>query len=115
MTIEEVTKYRCSLCKKEFNSHPGICNCINRNQPGKIIGPFTLLSKNNGSWKCQCNICSQTKNVHSSNIRRQNSCGCAPRWIEIIEVNKDKIRYKCRKCNQSIVSPLPVFEWCCGE
>ncbi len=111
--INKVTRYVCSECHKEYKENPSTCSCALSNKPGKVVGPFKLLSSENGGWKCECIFCTQVKFVHSSNLKRQTSCGCVPRSIRIQTFDQYSVTFACTKCREIQTTTLPVLEWCC--
>lgn len=117
MTIEQICIFRCCECGKTYNKHPGHCKCADNNRPGKIIGPFTLISSEANGWKVRCNLCTEYKLINTSNLSRQKSCGCVPRWIRILEINNvdNTAKTFCKRCSKYSVYELPILEWCCDE
>ena len=110
--FEEIIAYRCKRCGKQYDVHPGVCTCEAKNHPGKHVGAFILLEQINGRWKVQCKVCNMIKEVHSSNLKRQKTCGCAPRGIDVIHIQDDNITYRC-KCTELVHDKLPLDEWHC--
>ncbi len=114
--IIEKTYYVCDKCGTKYSSFTPQCDCENKLTKGKVVGPFEILdTATNGTLKCQCRLCGLVKDIDSSNIRRQVSCGCKPRRIEILQFMKDNIRYKCRKCGKTNIDNLPIEVYCCDE
>lgn len=113
--IEEIIRYRCTRCGKEFDDEVIKCPCESRLEEGKVVGPFTLIEKERGGWKVKCNLCTQYATIHSSNLNRQKSCGCVPRHIRVVDITGDKVRLNCIKCNSTVIESLPVLEYCCDD
>lgn len=114
--IEEQVYYVCSDCGKIYDSNPQHCECETKLAKGRIIGPFEILdATTNGSLTCQCRLCGLIKDINSSNIRKQSSCGCKPRSAQILQFMTDQIRYKCRRCNKTNIDNLPIDLWCCHD
>ena len=114
--IHEVIIYTCDNCKKIYKDHPGKCECENSLRNQEQIGPFKILDTvSNGLFKVQCLLCGMVKEIHRSNLRRQVSCGCKPKTIEILQFTETQFRYRCRKCGASKLSSFPVDQWCCVE
>jgi len=113
--IQQKLVYRCTLCGKDYENPQQHCICENGLKAGDNIGPFHILEKDGSNYKVECNLCGIVKYIHYSNIRRQVSCGCKPRHINISRVLPTEIRYVCKKCNKQHLETLPLEEWCCDE
>jgi len=113
--IKQVLVYRCSLCGRDHDTPQQHCSCENKLNNGDILGPFTILEKRNSGYQIECNICGMVKVIHYTNVRRQMSCGCKPRHVEITRILPTEIRYQCKKCQDFHTEPLPLDEWCCDD
>ena len=112
MTINQVTRYECSSCKKLYAHSVSHCACENKNREGKVEGPFRLIEKVGGRWKCECILCTGIKEVHVSNLKRQSSCGCLPRHIRLVTITPERVKYHCNKCGKEVSEDLPITQWC---
>ena len=60
-----------------------------------------------------CLLCDCSKDIHYTALKRQKSCGCKPKWIEILDMSEEYVRYRCTKCNKKISDELPILTFCC--
>jgi rubredoxin len=113
----EYKAFKCTKCGKVYeNEAPPSCVCEISLQPGKIVGTFQLLAKmEDRNWNVICLLCGLETKINSSNMKRQKSCGCKPRHIDLIDMSADSARYKCRKCRTSYTEETPILLWCCTE
>ena len=112
--LKEQTVWICDRCERIFpGEKPTQCTCETAIQPENVVGAFEILSKANGQkFNVICLFCGLDRVVHRSNIRRQKSCGCKPKHIEILFNTEDKVRYTCNKCGKTISTDLPIERWC---
>lgn len=116
--IEEIIIYKCSKCGKTYEKKPTECEgCSNRIEVGSVVGPFRVVKKLGvtGKFRVECLLCGFEKDILNSNLKRQSSCGCKPRHIEILGITKDKVRYHCRRCFTHRTDTVPVLVFCCTE
>ncbi len=113
--IQQKLVFRCTLCGKDYENPQQHCMCETTLKAGDNIGPFHILEKRGRDYKVECNICGLVKDIHSSNIRRQVSCGCKPRHVSISRILANEIRYRCKKCDEVHLVSLPLDEWCCDD
>ena len=116
--IEEITIYKCTVCGKTYTDKVTECTgCSNRIVVGQIVGPFRVIKKLavTGKYRVECLLCGFEKEILSSNLKRQSSCGCKPRHIEILHITEHKVRYHCRRCLDNRAEELPIFTYCCTE
>lgn len=116
--IEAITVYRCTKCSRTFEQKVEECTeCRNKIQNDTIIGPFRIIKRLDliKKFRVECLLCGFEKEIFQSNVRRQSSCGCRPRHIELHNITAREVRYHCRRCGDNRVEELPVFTWCCTE
>jgi hypothetical protein len=111
----EVQSFKCSRCSKIYHElHPDKCICRSPYEVGNIIGPFKIIgAKVDEKIPVICVLCDCSKDLHYTAIKRQKSCGCKPKHIEVIESTEDFIRYKCNKCGKTVSDELPILHYCC--
>ena len=114
--LERLDTWKCTKCKRLYHEELKFCQCEGEISVGHTVGVFKILTKNNGrKLEVTCILCGLDTEIDTSNIRRQKSCGCKPRHIDVINSSEKEIRYTCRKCGKSHVVDVPVFSWCCDE
>ena len=114
--IESQTIYKCTKCGAIYEDDPGKCKCEEKLIKGKQAGNFMLVSKIPGPkrrWKVTCLLCDNYHEIAETNIKRQFSCGCVPKHIDIGEVKNGTVQYVCRKCDSSRHVRVPVAIYCC--
>ena len=112
--IEQIKAWKCRKCERVYFDKPTVCACVSAIEPGNIVGCFKLLTRSNGrKFTAQCLLCGLDTEIDASNIRRQKSCGCKPRHCEILNNTETEARYRCKKCQKTILEDLPVMVWCC--
>lgn len=101
-------------CFIVFFESNGVNNLL---EPGRLIGPFELLTKIDAQkWEARCRLCDIIKPLHISNMYRQKSCGCKPKHINIEYFDDEGFQYTCRTCGQTKIVDLPMREpWCCDR
>lgn len=117
MTLVPITCYRCLDCNRIYEEKPSRCVCERQVYiEGERFGSFVVVGKGEGNTiNARCLLCSCRTHVLSSNIRRQQSCGCKPKHAEIIELNESTLVYRCRKCMRMHTVNLPIITYCCED
>jgi hypothetical protein len=116
--FEELTYYQCKKCRRVWHQEPKQCSCERSlSCEGARVGPFEIIKRISGPGQkllVRCGFCTVSKEIASSNIRKQHSCGCKPRHIQIIETDPDNqvVTYKCRQCASIQTEHFPP-SWCC--
>ena len=108
----------CSECGRVTESLPlSDCKCTEGTLKGSVVGSFVLMEDKvtDRLMEVQCIPCGHTVQLMYSSLKRQPSCGCRPRHIEIINVNPDAIRFYCKKCKQTSYKKPPLIRWHCEE
>jgi len=116
--IEERKIWVCTDCNKVFEHHVGECpECSNAIKDGYVYGSFRVIRRSvtGGRFIVECIPCGYETDVDRTNLRRQKSCGCKPRHINILSVSESAIRYFCSRCRDTKVEEPPIFEWCCNQ
>jgi len=115
--MKEIKAYQCLRCNKIYlNDCPEQCQCQSKLDKGNIVGPFLILGKKlNDGIPVRCLLCYSSTTVNYTCIRRQKSCGCKPRHIDIITVSEENVRYLCKKCGKYTTQEVPILAYCCEE
>lgn len=115
--FKDVKAFECVRCKKVFlGDHPPECGCSLVLEEGKRIGSFQLQKKlPERNWSVICLLCSLETRINGTNLKKQKSCGCKPRHIEILAISDLELRYRCRKCGTTYSEKMPILMWCCEE
>jgi hypothetical protein len=114
--LTEIKAWKCEKCQRIYFDKPAACSCVAEISQGNLIGCFKVINRNNGrKLTVTCLLCGLDTEVDSSNIRRQKSCGCKPKHIDILSNTEQEVRYRCKKCTKTHVEGLPAMEWCCEE
>jgi hypothetical protein len=111
----ELQSFKCVRCDKVYHDkHPDRCVCRSPYEEGLMIGPFKITgAKVDEKLPVICLLCDSSKEIHYTALKRQKSCGCKPRWITIIDISEQFVRYRCIKCSQTHTEELPVLQYCC--
>lgn len=109
--------YRCSKCNRIYEAAPNECICERKVYiKGERFGAFLILDRvDNQNAKVKCVLCGNNRTILYSNIRDQQSCGCKPRHIEILDITGDVCVYKCRRCINTRTCNLPIAMYCCED
>lgn len=113
---ETLTSYRCVRCNKVYHSDPpDKCICRSPYEIGNLLGPFKITGAKDEDGKIPvvCLICDCSKDIHYTGLKRQKSCGCKPKWIDVLDISEEFVRYRCSKCGQISTDELPVINYCC--
>ena len=116
--IIPITCYRCSECNRIYETDPERCVCDRAIFiKNSVHGSFIILSKSERMhhYMVKCILCGSTKELHYANIKRQASCGCKPRHIDLTEVTPNKVMFVCKKCDEAYVSVPPIVSYCCED
>jgi hypothetical protein len=119
MTLKPVVCYRCDRCKRIYETEPVKCICDRIVYlEGEKVGSFIVIEQSKEDKKeftVRCLLCGSLTDVHYTNIKDQKSCGCKPKYIELISVSEKVIIYRCKKCGKVQTPKPPIVTYCCEE
>jgi hypothetical protein len=117
MPVIPIVCYRCTSCNRIYEAEPKKCVCERQIYiKGERFGPFEIVKEaEDHQIKVRCILCDTVSTMHFTNIKKQQSCGCKPRHVEVIELNDEVFVYRCRKCNKVSTVRVPVVTYCCEE
>ena len=112
--IQEISAWKCDKCERVYFDRPASCTCTKEITDGNVVGCFRIISKSNGrKFSATCLLCGLDTEIDTSNIRRQKSCGCKPKYCDVLSNTDAEVRYRCKRCGKILVSELPIMVWCC--
>lgn len=117
MTLVPIICYRCSECERIYEEKPTRCVCERTVFiKGERFGPFVIINAvGEQEVKVRCILCDTVSTKHYSNIRKQTSCGCKPKYIEPIELTEEIFVYRCKRCGKIVTKRLPIVSYCCED
>lgn len=118
MAWKQILVFKCTECERTYEVLPTECICVKqRFYKGRPVGSFIIESPpdQSGDIEVVCILCGMTTRIHYTNVKKQVSCGCKPKYIELLAVDKEVIRYRCKRCNSVHNVIPPIVTYCCEE
>lgn len=118
MPWQQIVGFKCTDCGRFYETLPNECICVKAVfYKGRLSGSFIIEGPpdDSGIVQVTCVLCGMTTNIHYTNIKKQISCGCKPKYIRMLKVTKDIVQYKCDKCQSVTNAVPPIVVYCCEE